>query len=177
MPNYRRAWIPGGTYFFTVNLLRRRGNDLLVRHIDDLRRSVVEVRRRHPFVVHGWVVLPDHLHCVIELPPGDSDFALRWRLIKQGFSKALPRIEPRSEARMRRGERGIWQRRFWEHAIRDDADFAAHMDYLHANPVKHGLVASVRDWPYSTFYRLAGQGVYPLDWVAVDESGGVYGDD
>jgi len=91
MPNYRRAWIPGGTYFFTVNLLRRRGNPLLVLHIDALRRAVIQVRRRHPFTVHGWIVLPDHLHCILELPPGDADFALRWRLIKLGFSKALPR--------------------------------------------------------------------------------------
>ena len=176
MPDYRRAWIPGGTYFFTVNLLRRRDNPLLVRHIDALRRAVVRVRR-HPFTVHGWVVLPEHLHCILELPPGDADFALRWRLIKQGFSKALPRVERRSAVRVRRGERGIWQRRFWEHAIRDEADFRSHMDYVHANPVKHGLVARVRDWPYSTFHRLVKQGMYPLDWVGSDETDGRRGVD
>jgi putative transposase len=177
MPNYRRAWIPGGTYFFTVNLLRRRKNPLLVLHIDALRRAVIKVRRRHPFNVHGWVVLPDHLHCILELPAGDADFALRWRLIKRGFSKALPRVERRSDIRERRGERGIWQRRFWEHVIRDDADYASHMDYIHANPVKHGLVERVRDWPYSTFHRLVERGVYPLDWMGGNEAVGSYGDD
>jgi len=165
MPNYRRAWQPGGTYFFTVALLQRQGNDLLTRHVDALRECVRLVRERHPFHIHGWVVLPDHLHCVIELPPGDSDFATRWRLIKMGFSKALPRSEDRSPARVRRGERGIWQRRYWEHLIRDDADFRAHMDYVHINPVKHGLVERVTDWPYSTFHSLIASGVYPVDWA------------
>ena len=148
MPDYRRAWHPGGTYFFTVNLLRRQGNDLLTRHVDVLRETVRSVRKRYPFHIHGWVVLPEHLHCVIELPPGDADFATRWRLIKMGFSKALPRDESRSAVRVRRGERGIWQRRYWEHLIRDEADYGAHMDYVHINPVKHGLVGRVVDWPH-----------------------------
>jgi putative transposase len=102
---------------------------------------------------------------VIELPTHDADFATRWRLIKMGFSKALPQVERRSLVRVRRGERGIWQRRYWEHLIRDDADFRAHMDYVHFNPVKHGLVKRVCDWPYSTFHRWVEQGVYPLDWA------------
>ena len=165
MPDYRRAWHPGGTYFFTVNLLERHGNDLLTRHIDLLRDTVRLVRNHHPFVIHGWVVLPDHLHCVIELPPGDADFPLRWRLIKMNFSKALPLTELRSKVRIKRGERGIWQRRYWEHLIRDEADFQAHMDYVHINPVKHGLVERVADWPQSTFHQLVNQGVYPLDWA------------
>ena len=114
MPDYRRAWHLGGTYFFTVNLLQRQDNDLLTRHIDSLRAAVAQVRHRHPFIIHGWVVLPDHLHCVVELPAGDSDFATRWRLIKLGFSKAVPLVEERSSVRQRRGERGIWQRRYWE---------------------------------------------------------------
>ena len=120
MSNYRRAWHPGGTYFFTVNLLQRHENDLLVRQITLLRSIVRAVRQRHPFHIHGWVVLPDHMHCVVEMPAGDADFALRWRLIKMGFSKALPRSERLSRARTARGERGIWQRRYWEHLIRDD---------------------------------------------------------
>jgi putative transposase len=165
MPDYRRAWTPGGTYFFTVNLLQRHGNDLLVRHIDKLRESVRTVRQRHPFHIHGWVVLPEHLHCVMELPSGDADFANRWRLIKMGFSKALPRTERVSRVRAARGERGIWQRRYWEHLIRDEADFRAHMDYVHINPVKHGWVDRVVDWPYSTFHRLVKSGVYPADWA------------
>ncbi len=104
MPNYRRTWHPGGTYFFTVNLLERSGNDLLVRHIDLLREAVRVVRAAHPFTIHAWVVLPEHLHCVIELPIGDADFALRWRLIKSHFSKSLPKTELLSATRMHRGE-------------------------------------------------------------------------
>ncbi|HEX9390936.1 MAG TPA: transposase [Usitatibacteraceae bacterium] len=165
MPDYRRAWHPGGTYFFTVNLLERAGNNLLTRHIDLLRESVSYVKKAHPFIIRGWVVLPDHLHCVLEFPPGETNFPLRWRLIKANFSKALPPTEWRSKIRLQRGERGIWQRRYWEHLIRDEADFRAHMDYVHINPVKHGLVKRVVDWPHSTFHRLVEQGVYPLDWA------------
>ena len=129
MSNYRRAWHPGGTYFFTINLLQRTDNDLLTRNISLLRDAVLHVRRTHPFVIHGWVVLPEHMHCVISLPAGDVDFALRWRLIKMRFSKHIPNEEWRSAVRERRGERGIWQRRYWEHIIRDEKDFAAHMDW------------------------------------------------
>ena len=164
MTDYRRVWHPGGTYFFTVNLLQRRCNDLLTRRIDLLRNVVRSVRSRHPFHIHGWVVLPEHLHCVVELPTGDADFATRWRLIKMNFSKALPKIERLSAVRVSRGERGIWQRRYWEHLIRDDADFQAHMDYVHFNPVKHGWVTRVADWPYSTFHDCVKKGFYPLDW-------------
>ena len=171
MSDYRRAWQAGGTYFFSVNLLHRRNNDLLVRQIELLRTVVRGVRQRHPFIIHGWVVLPDHIHCVIQLPPDDADFALRWRLIKMEFSKALPRGERLSQVRAKRGERGIWQRRFWEHLIRDEADFRAHMDYVHINPLKHGLVRRVADWPYSTFHRLVAQGIYPLDWAGGQEGG------
>src|SRR3990167_2441247 len=153
MPNYRRAWCPGGTYFFTVNLLQRSDNDLLVRHIDLFLNAVRIVRQTHPFTIHAWVVLPEHMHFVIELPIGDADFAVRWRLIKIRFSKSLPEHEWRSATRLRRGERGIWQRRYWEHLIRDDKDFAAHMDYVHINPLKHGLVKRLGGWPPSTFYR------------------------
>ncbi len=177
MPDYRRTWHPGDTYFFTVNLLQRQNNDLLIRQVDLLRNVVAGVLRRHPFTIHGWVVLPDHLHCVIELPREDADFATRWRLIKANFSKSLPAIERRSVVRQRRGERGIWQRRYWEHLIRDERDFQAHMDYVHINPVKHGLVTRVRDWPYSTFHRLVEHGIYPEDWAGSAEADGLtYGD-
>ena len=134
-----------------------------------LRTVVSSVRRAHSFAIHGWVVLPDHLHCVIELPPDEADFATRWRLIKSGFSKALPKTERRNSVRVRRGERGIWQRRYWEHLIRDEADFRAHMDYVHINPVKHGLVESVTDWSYSTFHKLVEKGTYPSDWAGGEE--------
>ena len=167
---YRRVWHPGGTYFFTVNLLQRKGNDLLVRHIQSLRESVREVKSRHPFEIHGWVVLPEHFHCVLELPHGDTDYPTRLRLIKIGFSKSLPKTERRSAVRIKRGERGIWQRRYWEHLIRDEADYRAHLDYIHYNPVKHGWAKQVKDWPYSTFHRWVRQGVYPLEW------GGAEGD-
>jgi putative transposase len=170
MPDYRRAWHPGGTYFFTVNLLQRHDNDLLIRHIEALRESVRWVKSRHPFVIHAWVILPEHLHCVMELPPDDADYAVRWRLIKMGFSKSIPPKERRSEVRQKRGERGIWQRRYWEHLIRDEADYRAHMDYVHINPVKHGCVSRVSDWPYSTFHHLVEQGVYPPDWAGGNEN-------
>lgn len=165
MANYTRAWQPGGTWFFTVTCLGRYDNDLRVKNIGILRRSVGTVKRSYPFAIHAWVVLPDHLHCVISLPEGDTDFATRWRLIKAGFSKGLPEREWVSDTRRRRGERGVWQRRYWEHLIRDDADFQAHVDYCHINPLKHGLVERVGDWPYSTFHRMVEQGVYPGDWA------------
>jgi putative transposase len=145
--------------------LRRHGCTLLTQHIESLRSAVRAVRRTHPFRIHGWVVLPDHLHCVIELPPGDADFSTRWRLIKAGFSRRLPTTERRSAVRVARGERGVWQRRYWEHLIRDDHDFAAHMDYVHFNPVKHGHVGRVIDWPYSTFHARVADGIYPTDWA------------
>jgi putative transposase len=165
MPDYRRHRVPGGTYFFIVNLLERRPNDLRVRHIDNLRGVLRSVRKRWPFHMDAWVVLPDHLHCVWTLPPGDDDFANRRRLIKQGFSKGLPTTERRSAVRVARGERGIRQRRFWEHAIRDDEDYAVHVDYCHINPVKHGHARRVAEWPFSTFHRYVEAGVYPLDWA------------
>ena len=165
MPDYRRYRIPGGTYFFTVNLLERHPNDLLIRPIDVLRQAVKETRKRWPFYIDSWVVLPDHLHCIWTLPEGDDDNSNRWRVIKQTFSKALPMIERRSAVRVARGERGIWQRRFWEHMIVDDADYAAHVDYCHINPLKHGLVKQVADWPYSTFNRDVARGLYSIDWA------------
>ena len=176
MPDYRRAWRPSGTYFFTVNLLQRHGNDLLTRHIDLLREIVASVQSRYHFRIRDWVVLPEHMHCVLEFPENDADFAKRWRLIKMAFSKCLPKTERRSKVRVNRGERGIWQRRFWEHLIRDDADFKAHMDYVHFNPLKHGLVNRVADWPYSTFHRLVKQEIYPLDWGGGKESALGYDD-
>jgi putative transposase len=176
MPDYRRAWHPGGTCFFTVNLLQRQGNDLLTRHIETLRTVVKSVQLRHPFRIHAWVLLPEHLHCMIELPTEDSDYATRWRLIKADFSKALPRTERISAVRDHRGERGIWQRRYWEHLIRDERDYRAHMDCVHINPLKHGLVERVAEWPYSTFHRLVAQGIYPADWAGGSEGELEYGD-
>ena len=164
MSRYRRLWHPGGTYFFTHTVLWR-STDLLIRHVDILRSAVIGVRAAHPFVILAWVVLPYHFHCVMRLPEGDSRFDLRWRLIKQHFSKRIPPLEPLSEARRSRGERGLWQRRYWEHLIRDERDLEAHIDYVHINPVKHGFAPTVTSWPHSTFHRLVRAGVYPPDWA------------
>lgn len=166
MPNYRRNRIPGGTYFFTVNLFNRQSR-LLVEHIARLREAVRITRQRQPFHIDAWVVLPDHLHCIWTLPPNDNDYSNRWRSIKKAFSKSLPKTEYLSPVRVKRHERGIWQRRFWEHTITNEADYAAHMDYIHYNPVKHGWVKTVKEWPYSTFHRLVQKGIYPADWASL----------
>jgi putative transposase len=166
MPNYRRARVAGASYFFTVNLLQRHHNDLLVRHIDSLRACVKRVRELHPFHVDAWVVLPEHMHAVWTLPPDDANFSIRWRLIKSLFAQRIPKEESLSPVRQARGERGIWQRRFWEHLIRDDTDHARHVDYVHINPLKHGLVTAVADWPYSSFHRHVREGIYAPDWAA-----------
>jgi putative transposase len=164
MTNYRRNFVAGGSYFFTVNLVDRRSR-LLTDHIETLRAAFRYARNRHPFTVEATVVLPEHLHAIWTLPDGDPDFALRWRLIKSTFSRALPQDEQVSKSRSGRGERGIWQRRYWEHTLRDEGDFARRVDYIHFNPVKHGHVGRVSDWPYSSFHRMVRLGVYPEDWA------------
>jgi putative transposase len=123
------------------------------------------VRARKPFHIDAYVVMPEHLHCFWTLPEGDADFSGRWMAIKKAFSKSLPRTEPVSPVMTKRGERGIWQRRYWEHTIRDDRDYAAHMDYTHFNPVKHGLAAHTADWPFSSFHRCVAAGLYSADWM------------
>jgi putative transposase len=166
MTNYRRNFIARGSFFFTVNLAERRLR-LLTQHIDELCTAFRETRRHHPFAIDAMVVLPDHLHTIWTLPEGDADFATRWRLIKSAFSRSMATGERISDSRAAKGERGIWQRRYWEHTIRDEKDFARHMDYIHINPVKHGLVAQVGDWPYSSFHRMVKLGIYPEDWQAM----------
>jgi putative transposase len=167
MPEYRRNRVSGGTYFFTVNLNDRRSG-LLVSHIDHLRAAVGRARELKPFHIDAWVVLPDHMHAVWTLPAGDSDFSQRWRTIKMAFSKAIDPMETLSTSRRVRGERGIWQRRFWEHTVRDESDYRAHIDYIHFNPVKHGFVSSVAEWPFSTFHRAVARGDYPSSWAFDD---------
>ena len=164
MPDYRRNRVPGGTFFFTVNLRDRR-SDLLVTYIDALRLAVRATRSRTPFHIDAWVVLPDHMHCMWTLPDGDSDFPGRWRAIKIAFSKSLPLDTVRSAVALRKGERGIWQRRYWEHTIRDEEDYARHLDYVHFNPVKHGLVSHAHEWPYSSFRQCVARGLYPIGWL------------
>jgi putative transposase len=163
MSRYRRFFVEGGTYFFTVTLADRSA-DLLVRHIDLLRQVYDDVRRRLPFETNAICILPDHLHAIWSLPEGDSDFPERWALIKSGFSRTLPPADNRSASKTARREKGIWQRRYWEHAIRDDADLGGHIDYTYYNPVKHGLVPKVSDWPHSSFHRDVARGLLPEDW-------------
>lgn len=139
--------------FFTVNLAQR-GTDLLVQEIEALRDAVQTTRRERPMRVDAWVVLPDHMHCVWTLPEGDSDFSTRWSVIKARFSLAVAPWHKR-KSHIARRERGVWQRRFWEHHIRNEEDLAAHIRYCRLNPVKHGIVRDPDDWPYSSFHRKA----------------------
>ncbi|MGH8541832.1 MAG: REP-associated tyrosine transposase [Stenotrophobium sp.] len=169
MRTYTRARISGAVYFFTVNLAQRSGNDLLIRNIDALRLVFSQTRKDHPFSTEAMVVLPDHLHCLWRLPPDDVDFSNRWRLIKARFSRRIAGGERISASRQRKGERGIWQRRYWEHVIRDERDYAAHLDYIHFNPVKHGYVQQPQDWPHSSFRRHVACGIYPANWAAAGE--------
>lgn len=164
MRTYKRARVAGGSYFFTVNLLDRNSN-LLVDQIEALRSSFKAAQQRHPFTLEAIVILPDHLHCLMRLPPGDDCYPVRWQQIKAGFSRCIKRNESISKSRVRKGERGIWQRRYWEHVIRYEKDFQNHFNYIHWNPVKHGLVNRVRDWPHSSFHRWVQRGVYPVDWI------------
>ena len=165
MTDYRRNFLPGGSYFFTVNLAERR-LALLTERIDVLRAAFRRIRAWHRFTIEAAVILPDHLHMIRTLLEGDPDFPLRWRLIKSAFSRRLPGGEPISASRAAKGERGVWQRRYWEHALRDENDFVRHLDYIHFNPVKHGHAIRPRDWPYSSFRRWVRLGAYPLDWAA-----------
>ena len=160
---YRRTWVPGGTYFFTVTLADR-SQTLLTDHIESLRQSTRRVRTSHPFEILAMVVLPDHLHCIWQLPEGDQDYPTRWALIKPGFSRQLERGECISLSRHLKRERGIWQRRYWEHCIRDEHDVQRHVDYIHFNPVKHGHAQQPIDWPYSSIHRYVRQGLLPADW-------------
>lgn len=160
MPNYRRARTPGATYFFTVVTAQRRPLLATAEAVANLRQSVVEVRRQLPFSIDAWVVLPDHMHAIWTLPVGDSDFSTRWGSIKAGFTRRCGKAHRSTPGH----SAGLWQPRFWEHLIRGEADFAAHMDYTHYNPVKHGYVGRVIDWPYSSFHRCVQRGIYDADW-------------
>jgi len=151
MANYHRPEITGAAVFFTVTLAPR-GSSLLVDEIEKLRQAVQETRAERPFGIAAWIVLPDHLHCIWQLPPGDRDYPTRWRLIKLRFSRGLAKGSLRT-SHVRRQERGIWQRRFWEHHIRDEADMVEHIRYCWFNPVKHGFVEKPQDWPYSSIHR------------------------
>jgi len=163
---YRRVYLPGGSYFFTLVTENRR--DILVTEatIDVLREAFRRVMQKRPFHMDAIVVLPDHLHCIWTLPHEDQDFSVRWRLVKTWFTKhcdAALRVEP-DHARKRKGQQAIWQHRYWEHLLRDDEDYARHIEYIHYNPVKHGYVSRPIDWRYSSFRRYVKQGVYEKNW-------------
>lgn len=137
---------------------------MLINQINLLQAAFAQVKINHPFEIEAVVILPEHLHCILSLPDGDSDFSTRWGLIKAYFSRNIEKSERISQSRNKRGERGIWQRRFWEHLIRDEADYRQHVDYIHWNPVKHGWVQKVKDWPHSSFHDFVKRGIYPVNW-------------
>jgi len=163
MVMYRRNRSPGASYFFTLTLTDRTSH-LLIEHIVDLRAAFQSVRTERPFNLDAVVFLPDHLHCIWTLPPGDADYAMRWREIKSRFSRRVPKGELRTTGRINKSERG----RYWEHTLRDERDMERHVDYIHYNPVKHGHVPCVADWPYSSFHHFVQSRVYPPDWAGDD---------
>jgi putative transposase len=175
MSRYIRSFVPGATYFFTVNLADRT-SDLLVRDIEKLRSAYAGVQRRHPFETIAISVLPEHVHALWRLPDGDENFALRWQQIKRDFSTQVDTPRPVRPSLAAKREMGIWQRRYWEHQIRDEADLARHVDYIHFNPVKHGHVRQVRDWPHSSFHKWVAKGDLPEAWGLAEAPGGRFGD-
>lgn len=164
---YRRALLPGTTYFFTL-VLEDRKSGLFIRKIKELRLAFKQGMASYPFILDGIVVLPDHLHMIMTLPPNDTGYAERLGFIKSAFSRQIKPTELISASRKSKRERGIWQRRFWEHVIRDARDYACHMDYIHYNPVKHGYVKSPSAWPYSSLHRYIDLGILPRDWGGSD---------
>ena len=173
MTEYRRRRVPGGTFFFTVNLAQR-GGTLLTDHADLLRRAYAETVAVRPIRCDAMVVLPDHLHAVWTLPPGDSDFSTRWGSIKSRFSRRVRErlgLPPIPRSKVEKGDAGIWQRRFWEHHVRDAADLAAQVRYCWSDPARHGLAETPADWPFSSFRRDVARGVVPGDWVGPIEEG------
>jgi putative transposase len=171
---YRRNRVPGGRYFFTLTL-RNRASTTLVDHIDDLRHALASVIRERPFGTVAMVVLPDHLHAVWTLPPGDDDYPGRIRLLKSRFTR---RVAAAGEAMNRNAKGGydVWQPRYWEHTIRNERDLENLVDYIHWIPVKHGHVIRVADWPHSTFHRYVARGIYPADWSGGTDGEGDFGE-
>ena len=163
---YRRAFLPGASCFFTVVRERRRTILATAAAVEVLRAAFRIVRKTRPFELDAIVVLPDHLHCIWTLPPGDADFATRWRLIKTRFTKQCDpvlRTQP-NPARAAKREQAIWQHRYWEHLLRDETGYTRHVEYIHYNPVKHGYASSALEWPYSSFRRYVEASMYLPDW-------------
>ena len=169
MVRYRRNFIAGGTYFSTVTLADRTSS-ALVDHVTALRMAFRIARHERPFTIDAIAILPDHLHAIWTLPSNDSDFSGRWKRIKANFTHRLVAAGVPVK-RHPNGEYALWQRRFWEHTIRNEIDFERHVDYVHFNPVKHRLVNRASDWPYSSFHLYVRCGVLPADWAGdVEES-------
>jgi putative transposase len=166
MPNYRRHFQPGGTYYFTAALADRH-ETTLVSQIERLRNAWRRVSLQLPFQTVAVCVLPELIHAVWTLPPGDSNYPERWRRIKHDFSIGLPVSEKLSSSQHFKHEKGIWQRRFWEHFIRDEDDFERVINYIYFNPVKHGWCESVKDWRYSSFHRDVAAGLFPQSWGGI----------
>ena len=168
MPDWRRAHVPGGSFFFTVVTDGRRPLFRDVRGAKVLGSVLRACRTRWPFTIAAIVLLPDHLHAIWSLPRGDADYAKRWAWIKKEFTKAWlaqsGRERPQSAARVRERRRGVWQAKYWEHTLEDEDDFERHFDYIHFNPVKHGYVSAPYDWKPSSFHRWVRKGVYDPDW-------------
>jgi len=175
MARYRRNFVQGGTFFFTVTLADRRSR-VLVEHVQPLRHAFTTARAERPFTIDAIVILPDHLHAILTLPDGDTDFSGRWRRIKGHFSRSLLDSQMPLK-RSANGELALWQRRFWEHTIRNEHDFMRHVDYIHFNPVKHGFVSRAGDWTHSSFHRYVRDGTLPADWAGdSSETGGSFGE-
>jgi putative transposase len=168
MPSYRRCFVPGGTFFFTLVTARRAPLFQQSKARELLGKAMRDQQQERPFAVNAIVLLPDHLHVIWSLPHGDSNYPLRWSAINGQFTRdwlAAGGVEqPLFPGQAREGRRGVWQPRFMEHTIRDEEDFCAHVDYIHYNPVKHGLSRCPKDWPWSSFARYVASGDYPLDW-------------
>jgi putative transposase len=168
MAEYRRIWEPGGTYFFTVVTFDRQPILTNPKCRAILRKAWKDVQTKHPFETIAVCLLPDHLHTIWRLPKGDSNYPMRWNEIKRRFTHEYMRQVDarcdRNESHLKRREQAIWQRRYWEHTFYDEDDLNAHIDYIHINPMKHGLVKRVADWPWSSFHRYLRMGVYSVDW-------------
>ena len=169
MSYYRRNYVAGGTFFFTVKLANPESN-LLVQHIDLLRQAYGLVQKHYPFETVAICIMPNHIHAIWTLPNGDKDYSVRWRMLKTYFSRHFPAVENRSPSKQKHQEKGIWQRRFYEHTICDEQDLQRCIDYIYFNPVKHGWVKSVKDWQFSSFHRDVRLGLFPLNWGGTRES-------
>lgn len=167
---YRRIFLPGGTFFFTLVTYHRIPLFAHEENVALLRSAFQYVMRNHPFEIIASVILPDHLHMIWKLPESEHDYPMRWRLIKSDFSRHIDekyQSKP-DEIRQRKKEQAVWQRRYWEHLIRDETDLQRHVEYVHYNPVKHGLVTSPVDWKYSSFHKYVSEGLYAANWGAAD---------